>query len=384
VNAKPPGVELFCDDSEGDGDVHGDRLRGRALMAGKTLRRLIPVLFLLLVVGGLTWWAQSSRPPAEYPMAYVVQSSAIVWNSNAQVRQPVTTLHYGDHVTILQRSGERAEVRSDAGAQGWIDEPALMDADLWQQAAALLDRVKQMPVQARGHTRTISNVRLTAGRDGPRIFQFGRNEPVVVLERGTSPVPAEGPASAGEVLPKREDWLLVLRTPADETGAAQPAASAGAGLAASQGATGARTPAVPIAGWVLGRFIELDPPAPIPDYFTASGVRVVAWMELNRVLDEGEPRPQYLVAGARGGEGQPCDFTLLRVYTWGLTRHRYETAYIENDVCGRMPIRVTAGAAGEEFRFADPLQDGADRVYRVRQTTVRRVTSTAAPSRGQR
>jgi hypothetical protein len=110
----------------------------------------------------------------------------------------------------------------------------------------------------------------------------------------------------------------------------------------------------------------------------------VAWVELNRVLDEGEPRPQYLVAGARGGEGQPCDFTLLRVYTWGLTRHRYETAYVENGICGRMPIRVTAGAAGEEFRFADPMQDGADRVYRVRQTTVRRVTTTAAPLRGQR
>ncbi len=61
-----------------------------------------------------------------------------------------------------------------------------------------------MPVQARGHTRTISNVRLTAGRDGPRIFQFGRNEPVVVLERGTSPVPVgrTGAASPAQNLPR--------------------------------------------------------------------------------------------------------------------------------------------------------------------------------------
>jgi hypothetical protein len=349
-------------------------------MAGKTLRRWIPVLFLLLVMAVLFWWAQARRPAAEYPMAYVAEPSAILWNANAQVRQPVTTLHYGDHVTIVQRSGERANVRTDAGVRGWVETSALMDADLWQQAAALLDRAKAMPVQARGHTRTISNVRLTAGRDGPRIFQFGRNEPVVVLERGTSPVPAEGAAeaagAAGQNLPKLEDWLLVLRTP--------PAASSSTAEAGAQAEAAARA-AVPIAGWVLARFIELDPPAPIPDYFSAAGIRVVAWVVLNTVPDESGPQPQYLVAGARAGEGQPCDFTLLRVYTWGATRQRYETAYVENNICGRMPIRVTASAGGEEFRFADPMQNGADRVYRMRQTSVRRVTGAAAtPPRAQR
>jgi len=171
-------------------------------MAGKVLRRWIPVLFLLLVMGTLFWWARSRRPPAEYAMAYVVEPSAIVWNSNAQVRQPVATLHYGDHVAILQRSGERDEVRSDAGVRGWIEASTLMDADLWQQSATLLTRAKSLPVQASGHTRTISNVRLTAGRDGPRIFQLGRNEPVVVLERSSGPVPTGGsevtPTSTGQ------------------------------------------------------------------------------------------------------------------------------------------------------------------------------------------
>ncbi len=81
-------------------------------MAGKTLKRWIPVLFLLLVVAAVFWWAQSRRPATEYPMAYVAEPSATLWNANAQVRQPVTTLHYGDHVTILQRSDERVEVRT--------------------------------------------------------------------------------------------------------------------------------------------------------------------------------------------------------------------------------------------------------------------------------
>jgi hypothetical protein len=355
-------------------------------MAGKTLRRWIPVLFVIVVVAGLYWWAQSRRQPLEYAMAHVVESNAIVWNSNAQVRQPVTTLHYGDHVTILQRSGERADVRTDAGVRGWIDVSALMDADLWQQAATLLTRAKGLPVQAQGHTRTISNVRLSAGRDGPRIFQFGRNEPVVVLERTTSPVPVEGAAqttaTSEQNLPKREDWLLILRTP--QKSAAEAAAPASTAGEASPASASAPPPAVPIAGWVLARFIELDPPAPIPDYFSAANLRVVTWAVISTAADDSGPKPQYLVAGTQGGEGQTCDFTLLRFYTWGAARQRYETAFVENDICGRMPIHVTMGPAESEFRFADPAQNGAERIYRVRQTSVRRVVGEAPSQRKKR
>ena len=355
-------------------------------MAGKKLRRWIPVLVLILVVAALFWWARSRRQPPEYAMAYVVESSAMVWNSNAQVRQPVTTLHYGDHVAILQRAGERAEVRSDAGATGWVDEPALMDADLWQQAASLLTRAKGMLVQARGHTRTISNVRLTAGRDGPRIFQFGRNEPVVVLDRATGLAPTEGSAEttapAEKNLPKREDWLLILRTPQPPgLAGTEPASASGNASAAAPGSANPATPAVPIAGWILARFVELDPPAPIPDYFSASNLRVVAWAVVNMAPDDSGPKPQYLVAGIQGGEGQSCDFTLLRFYTWGASRQRYETAYVEKDICGRMPIRVTTSTDEAEFRFADPMANGTELLYRVKQTSVRRVTGAAASQR---
>jgi hypothetical protein len=348
-------------------------------MAPQALRRWIPALVLLMLVASGIWWAQSRHAPVEYPVAYVAEPSAIVWNANAQVRQPVATLHYGDRLTVLRRSGDRSEVRSDAGAQGWIDTLLLMDADLWQQSAELLERARQMPVQARGRTRTISNVRLAAGRDGPRIFQFGRNEPVVVLERSTSPAPREGPketaATAAE--PRLEDWLLVLRTETANADA-RPVAPISPAVPPRPSSS---APAVPIAGWVLARFIELDPPQPIPDYFNAAGIRVVAWAELSTAPDASGPRPQYLVAGASGGEGHPCDFTLLRVYTWSTSRQRYETAYVENNVCGRMPIQVEPTAAGADFQFADPAQGGAMRVYRMRQTTVRRVTGPAAAPR---
>ncbi len=334
---------------------------------------------ILVAAVSVLLWSRARRQREDYAAAYVSDPSAIVWNANAQVRQQIGTLHYGERVVLLRRAGERAQIRSAAGVQGWVDAAALMDADLWRQGAELLERAKKMPPQAFGHTRTISNVRLAPGRDGPRIYQFGRNEPVAVLERAASPVPQEEgeEAGAGAASGKREDWLLVMRNESAEGGRQTAPGTASISAQASPSAP-AKTP---IAGWVLARFIELDPPAPIPDYFSASHLRVVAWRVLNTVPGENGPVAQYLVAGSRGGEGQPCDFSLLRVYTWHAARQRYETAFIENDICGRLPIIVTPAPMGADFHFEDPSRAGGERAYIFRQTVVRRVTKIAAAPR---
>jgi hypothetical protein len=139
-------------------------------------------------------------------------------------------------------------------------------------------------------------------------------------------------------------------------------------------------PAGPVAGWVLARFIELDLPGPVLDYASSADLRVVAAFELNRVPDgSGGEAPQYLVAGTRGPEGQACDFTMLRVYTWGAARKRYETAYVESDLCGRLPIRVSQGAKGPEFRFFEAGGSAEGRTYVMQQTVVRRVKDAASP-----
>ncbi len=72
---------------------------------------------------------------------------------------------------------------------------------------------------------------------------------------------------------------------------------------------------MPIAGWVVARFIELDLPDAVREGVTSANLRPLAWFELNRVSDPSGDKPQYLVAAARGPEGQACDFTALRVYT---------------------------------------------------------------------
>ena len=74
---------------------------------------------------------------------------------------------------------------------------------------------------------------------------------------------------------------------------------------------------------MMGRFIDLDVPEPLPDYANSAGMRIVGWFELNRVADASQKaKPQYLLIGTHGAEGQPCDFSLLRVYTWGQKKER--------------------------------------------------------------
>jgi hypothetical protein len=183
----------------------------------------------------------------------------------------------------------------------------------------------------------------------------------------------EGAAGSGEKPGKSdmEDWLLVLYQPADMSSGSSSGAGGGVGAGADSG------PAVPIAGWVLSRFIELDPPTPIGDYTSAAARRVVGWEQLNTVSDASGVKPQYVVAAAKGGEGQPCDFTSIRVYTWGTQRQQYETSYVENNLCGRLPLRVTQGLDGPEFRFNDAKN--TEHAYRLMQTVVRRIPAPGSP-----
>ena len=330
-------------------------------------RRWLLILLLVALIGGV-WWARRNR--SHYPDAYIADQSATLWSATAQVRRQVATLGYGEKVSVLNRAGDLTEVRSPDGTQGWVDTRLLMAQGLWNQVGDLISSAQKMPVQAKGHTRTISNLHIDPGRDSSRIFQFGRNVPVVVLRRqvastshavGEESRASDEAASSGEEKSDREDWSLVLYSP-EKAGSSS----------LSAGAQSRNGPGIPIAGWVLSRFVELDPPPPIGDYTAASGRRVVAWAQLNTVSNPGGDKPQYVVAASKSGEGQPCDFTSIRVYTWGSVRMRYETSFADNTVCGRLPVRVSQTPSGPEFRFAE--DKNAERAYRLIGTVVRRLT----------
>jgi len=332
-------------------------------------RKLLIAVPLLCLVGLLAWWF---RPKHEtLGEAFVSERSVTLWGRVAQVREPLGILHYGDRVSIIARRNDNVEVRTTAGAVGWVDARNLMDPVLWQRSVKLLSQVRTMPVQARGRTKVSTNLRVEPGRTTPRLYQFGRGVPVEIVGRATADwvqSTEERDSSSDLAETKKEDWFLVRGL------ATRPPGENAARAAETNTTTQPGDQTVPISGWVIGRFIELDLPDAVREGAASANLRPLAWFELNRVSDPSGDKPQYLVAAARGPEGQACDFSALRVYTWYAKKNRYETAFIENNLCGQMPVRVDKGPKGEpEFRFRVMDNIKEERVYRLNQTVVRRI-----------
>lgn len=332
--------------------------------------------FTLLAVILAAVYVRTRKPKAPIEVAYAGNREVIVYTTTALVRSPVTTLSFGDRVDILQRFQDQVNVRTKAGLTGWVGERDLLSADLWQKARDLELKASSMPVQAHGHTKVLSNLRLEPGRDTQRLQQLVKGVSVDVLGRQPMAVPtskgsAQQDESVGEpAVEKKEDWWLVRAHPG---------------------------PNASLSGWLLGRFVELEVPRPLPDYASSANMRVVGWFELNRVKDsDGRARPQYLVVGTHGPEGQPCDFTMLRVFTWGTKRERYETAFVESNVCGKLPVDVTPSEAGPggtvaknaadpQFAFTDFGDASPDkRTYVMHQTVVRRVREPGGASKAKK
>jgi hypothetical protein len=346
-------------------EVFGEyALRENLFRKQRLMRKLaIGFVVVLLICLGLYLRFHHRRRPSE--AAYVGSRQVTIWSSSAQVKEAVASANFGDRVEVLTRAGDQAQVRTASGAVGWVDGDELLSDEFWRKAKTLLAETGARPVEGKGRTRVISNLHMDPERDSPHVSQLDKGVPIELYERRAAAVPQSAPAaqpgspadpSSTPAPARREDWWLVKAKP---NGQAE------------------------IAGWLLGRFVSLDIPSPLPDYADAAGVRIVAWFELNRVPDEKNGlTPQYLVLGIHGAEGQPCDFTLMRAYTWDERKGRYETAFVESDLCGKLPVELIAAntpGGNASFAFEDWSHGTAEkRSYRMTSTVIRRVRPEAS------
>src|SRR5207249_937003 len=310
-------------------------------------RKLVIAVPLLALVAPVAWVLRPKREAQGE--AFVSEKVAPLLNSIAQVREQVGMVHYGERVDVIAKRNDYVKVRTSAGTVGWVESRKLMEPALWQRSIKLLDQTRGMPVQARGRTKVSTNLRVQPGRMEPRLYQFGRNVPVEIVGRAAADWVQGTDEKDNSNEPqdtKKEDWFLVRAV------ATRPPGEASTSAAETANTTQPGDQTVPIAGWVVARFVDLDLPEPVREGASSANLRPIAWFELNRVSDPSGDKPQYVLAAARGPEGQVCDFTSLRVYTWYEKRSRYETAFIENNLCGRLPVRMGKGPKDEpEFRF---------------------------------
>jgi hypothetical protein len=98
------------------------------------------------------------------------------------------------------------------------------------------------------------------------------------------------------------------------------------------------------------------------------------------VQDGDKKVPQYLCLLTEPHDGQPYDFDQVRVFTWNVKKHRYETAYREHGLDGILPVTVTQEAFDKEgtlpvfiLKVKADAGNTAERKYKLNTPIVRRV-----------
>jgi hypothetical protein len=95
---------------------------------------------------------------------------------------------------------------------------------------------------------------------------------------------------------------------------------------------------------MLSRRLDVDVPDEIAGY--SEGQRIVGAYVLTKVYDSesslpGKLVPEYVSVTNAYKDGLPYDFDQVRVFTWNVKKHRYETAYRQRNLEGYLPVTVS-------------------------------------------
>jgi len=323
----------------------------------------------------LTWalvllsLAGCSRRHRVLEVAYVSAAQATLRDQVAQMYNRVGIVKNGERVEIVDREKRFARVRTASGLEGWVEQRYLVDQKTFDGLQKLTQDNQNDPVQAPGILRNETNLHITPGRETEHLYQLAANAKVSILKRATAEKPSVATAIAKPIAakpgakapsgPLLEDWWLVR----DDQGRV---------------------------GWVLSRMVDVDAPLDIAQY--AEGQRFVAFFVLNEVQDGDKKVPQYLCLLTDPHDGLPYDFDQVRVYTWNVRKHRYETAYREHGLDGVLPATITKEDFGKEgtlpvfiLRVRDDAGNISERKYKMNTPIVRRVLAPGeVPSRSAR
>jgi len=316
----------------------------------------IPLFFLLLLPA-----CGRGRGGHVLEIAYVSGIQANLRDRVAAVYEKTGIVKNGDRVEVLDHDRHFVKVRTATGATGWMEQRFLVSQEVYDRIQKLAADNQNDPVQAQGTTRNDTNLHVEPGRDTEHLYQISAGEKLLVLKRGTAEKPgavqtqsrsasrANSPGSAEtEKKPSAliEDWWLV-RDSHDRV------------------------------GWVLARMVDFDVPLDVAQY--AEGQRIVAFFVLDQVPDGDKKVAQYLTVLTESKDGLPFDFNQIRVFTWNVKRHRYETAYRER-MEGVLPVKVSQEDFGKEgmlptftLRVLDEKGNVTERKYKLNTPIVRRV-----------
>jgi len=294
-------------------------------------------------------------------MVYVSIRETYLHDRVAPVSNRVCQVVNGQALEVLEHGRRFLRVKTDKDEIGWIEDHAVIDAKTYDSFVELAKQHKDDPVAVRATLRDDLAMHLQPGRETQRFYLLAANTKVELLER----------ASAAKKTAEVQGPLPGAGKPTDEGKSAPKGQAAKSPAVKKPAAESAEEPALPDmedwwlvrdgqgrVGWLLANRLDVDVPDDVAQY--AESQRIVGAWVLTKVSDPqsdfpNHQAPEYLMVLSPFKPGLPFDFDQVRVFTWSLKHHRYETAFRLHPIQGYLPVRVfaasKAGAKVPAFSF---------------------------------
>lgn len=333
-------------------------------------RRFGTVFAAFLAALCLAFWVSGCNHIHQKPreMVYVSTVRPIYLHDRvAPVSTRICQVVNGQPLQVLERRRRFLKVETDKQQIGWIEELATIDEQTYDGFVKLAAETRNTPVAAKGILIDDLAMHLSPGRKTPRFYLIPGNSKVELLARATAlrkpaeaqvPLPpskSTKPAEAGKNEPSSTKSKLGTANTPEAAGKAVPPEMDDWWLARdAQGHV----------GWLLASRLDVDVPDDVAQY--AESQRIVGAWVLKKVNDpdpdlSNHEIPEYLMALSAPTNGLPYDFDQVRVFTWSLKHHRYETAFRLRPIQGYLPVRVFTQetARGTVPAFSFEIANGA-------------------------
>lgn len=345
---------------------------------------LLALVFLALACGCARFHEE------KHETVYVSARQMYLHDRVAAVSNRVAEVTNGQQLEVLEHGRRFLKVKTQKNEIGWIEDHAVIDSKLHDAFVQLGDEHKQDPVVATATVRDDIYLHVLPGRATEHFYLLPANTKVQLLARASVPKTAAtgtvappkpvvpNPSAAGKTKPGVHD---APGTPAAAPHSGDPLAS-----------TSPEAPPIVLedwwlvrdgqgqAGWLLAGRVDADVPDSIGVY--AEGQRIVGAYVLTTVTDSeantpDHKVPEYVAALGPPKNGLPIDFDQIRVFTWSLKHHRYETAFRIHPIQGYFPLRVGSqpAANGSVPTFSFQIASGPN----VSTDAVTGITRPAAP-----
>ena len=279
-------------------------------------------------------------------MVYVSIRTTYLHDRVAPVSNRVCEVQNGQPLEVLDHAKRFLKVQTDQNQVGWIEERAVIDQKTYDGFAQLSAQHKDDPGAATATLRDDLAMHLLPGRETPRFYLLAGNAKVQLLARASA---LKNPAEAlAVVLPRAQS-----AKPGQAPKAAAPKSTPAPAPASGAGAEAPEPPVVEDwwlardaqgrVGWLLASRLDVDVPDEIAQY--AENQRIVGAWVLTKVTDADSDKPdhqvpEYLTVLEPLKSGLPFDYDEVRVFTWSIRHHRYETGFRLHPIQGFLPVRV--------------------------------------------